>query len=60
MELQARKVTEGGTVLTFQEGFNIYHALVFTFSPANNEVEYEALIGGIHLAKKVGVERIRI
>lgn len=46
--------------MTFAESFKMYHALVFTFGQTNNEAEYEAIIGGIRLAKQVGAERVRI
>lgn len=50
----------GGVVLTSPKGFKLYHALVFTFNPTNNEAEYEALIGGIRLAKQLEAEKLKI
>ncbi|VFQ91505.1 unnamed protein product [Cuscuta campestris] len=41
----------GGIVFTTPEGFRIYHAIVFNFKLTNNEVEYEALAGGLRLAQ---------
>lgn len=56
-----RKGCKGGIVLTSLEGFKLYKALVFnTFNPTNNEVKYEALIGGIRLAKHLEVGRLKI
>ncbi|VFQ96735.1 unnamed protein product [Cuscuta campestris] len=40
-----------GIVFTTPEGFKIYHALVFNFKLTNNEAEYEALAGGLRLAR---------
>ncbi|VFR02827.1 unnamed protein product [Cuscuta campestris] len=50
----------GGVVFTTQEGFKVYHALIFNFKLTNNEAEYEALIGGLRLAKTLQITCLRI
>ncbi|VFQ96226.1 unnamed protein product [Cuscuta campestris] len=45
----------GGVVFTTPEGFKVYHALIFNFKLTNNEAEYEALIGGLRLAKTLQI-----
>ncbi|XP_031112204.1 uncharacterized protein LOC116016181 [Ipomoea triloba] len=55
----SKKGCGGGIVLTSPEGFKIYQALIFKFQPTNNEAEYEALIGGLRLAKQMKAERLR-
>ncbi|VFQ64159.1 unnamed protein product [Cuscuta campestris] len=49
-----------GVVFTTPEGFRIYHALIFNFRLTNNEAEYEALAGGLRLARKLGIKRMKI
>ncbi|VFQ69268.1 unnamed protein product [Cuscuta campestris] len=49
-----------GIVFTTPEGFKIYHALVFNFKLTNNEAEYEALAGGLRLARALGIKRMKI
>ncbi|VFQ69336.1 unnamed protein product [Cuscuta campestris] len=50
----------GGVVFTTPEGFKLYHALIFNFKLTNNEAEYEALIGGLRLAKTLQITCLRI
>ncbi|VFQ60122.1 unnamed protein product [Cuscuta campestris] len=50
----------GGVVFTTPEGFKVYYALIFNFKLTNNEAEYEALIGGLRLAKTVQITCLRI
>ncbi|VFQ59321.1 unnamed protein product [Cuscuta campestris] len=50
----------GGVVFTTPEGFKVYHALIFNFKLTNNEAEYEALIGGLRLAKTLQITCLRI
>ncbi|VFQ89994.1 unnamed protein product [Cuscuta campestris] len=50
----------GGVVFTIPEGFKVYHALIFNFKLTNNEAEYEALIGGLRLAKTLQITCLRI
>ena len=38
----------------------MYYALRFRFKASNNEVEYEALIAGLKLAKEMKVESLEI
>ncbi|VFQ99264.1 unnamed protein product [Cuscuta campestris] len=49
-----------GIVFTTPEGFKIYHALVFNFKLTNNEAKYEALAGGLRLARALGIKRMKI
>lgn len=42
------------------EGFKIYYALTFQFSPTNNEVEYEAFIVGLRHARSMGARHVKI
>ncbi|VFQ93589.1 unnamed protein product [Cuscuta campestris] len=49
-----------GVVFTTPEGFKIYHALIFNFKLTNNEAEYEALAGGLRLARTLGIKRMKI
>ncbi|XP_031127529.1 uncharacterized protein LOC116029621 [Ipomoea triloba] len=55
-----KKGCGGGIVLTSPEGFKIYQALISKFRPTNNEAEYEALLGGIRLAKQMKADRLRL
>ena len=41
-------------------GVIVEYALWFAFFPSNNEVEYEAIITGLRLAKKLGVVKLKI
>ncbi|VFQ71079.1 unnamed protein product [Cuscuta campestris] len=50
----------GGVVFTTPEGFKLYHALIFNFKLTNNEAEYEALIGGLRLAKTLQITCLKI
>ncbi|VFQ78808.1 unnamed protein product [Cuscuta campestris] len=49
-----------GVVFTTLEGFKVYHALIFSFKLTNNEAEYEAVIGGLRLAKTLQITCLRI
>ncbi|VFQ74687.1 unnamed protein product [Cuscuta campestris] len=49
-----------GIVFTTPEGFKVFHALVFNFKLTNNEGEYEALAGGLRLARALGIKRRKI
>ncbi|XP_031111906.1 uncharacterized protein LOC116015878 [Ipomoea triloba] len=50
----------GGIMLTTPEGFRLYYSLTYEFRASNNEAEYEAVIGGLRMAKALKVQRIRI
>ncbi|VFQ85695.1 unnamed protein product [Cuscuta campestris] len=50
----------GSVVFTTPRGFKVYHALIFNFKLTNNEAEYEALIGGLRLAKTLQITCLRI
>jgi len=45
-----------GVILEGPNGLLIEQALRFAFKVSNNQAEYEALIAGMLLAKKLGVE----
>ncbi|KAM2280196.1 hypothetical protein ACFX1S_040942 [Malus domestica] len=49
-----------GLVLTTPDKVAIEYVLRFKFKTSNNEVEYEALLAGLRLAKHLGVKRIDI
>ncbi|GJW12741.1 reverse transcriptase domain-containing protein [Tanacetum coccineum] len=47
-----------GVILTDPEGAEFKYALRFQFEATNNEAEYEALIAGLWIAKKIGVQNL--
>ena len=47
-----------GVVLTSPKGDQLKYALQIHFAASNNVAEYEALIHGLRLAKKLGIRRI--
>ncbi|GJZ78015.1 reverse transcriptase domain-containing protein [Tanacetum coccineum] len=47
-----------GLILINLEGMEFTYALRFKFDATNNEVEYEALITGLKIAEKMGVENL--
>ena len=49
-----------GVVLTNPDREKLRYALRFEFKASNNEAEYEALIVGLELANKLGVQNLRI
>ncbi|XP_034199529.1 uncharacterized protein LOC117614741 [Prunus dulcis] len=49
-----------GLVLTTPDGLKIEYALRFDFRTSNNEVEYEAFLAGLRLAKSMNAKQIRI
>ena len=49
-----------GLILVSPEGYRVHCALRFGFKTSNNEVEYEALIAGLKLAKYMQVESFEI
>ncbi|CAH9117581.1 unnamed protein product [Cuscuta europaea] len=50
----------GGVVLITPEGFKTHHALRYSFNLSNNEVEYEALLSGLRIARYFKVQKPRI
>ncbi|GKB65991.1 reverse transcriptase domain-containing protein [Tanacetum coccineum] len=48
-----------GLILTNPEGMEFTYALRFRFDATNNEVEYEALIAGLRIAKQMGVKNLQ-
>ena len=49
-----------GLILVSLEGHRMHCTLRFGFKASNNEVEYEALITGLNLAKEMKVESLEI
>ena len=49
-----------GLILVSPEGHRMRCALRFDFKASNNEAEYEALIAGLKLARKMKVESLEI
>ncbi|XP_019181909.1 PREDICTED: uncharacterized protein LOC109177020 [Ipomoea nil] len=54
-----KKGAGGGVVVTSPEGFKVYYALMYQFTPTNNEAEYEAFINGLQFAQDLGADYIR-
>ncbi|GJR88288.1 reverse transcriptase domain-containing protein [Tanacetum coccineum] len=48
-----------GLILTNPEGTEFTYAMRFRFEATNNEVEYEALIAGLRIAKQMGVKNLQ-
>ncbi|XP_019168360.1 PREDICTED: uncharacterized protein LOC109164061 [Ipomoea nil] len=57
--LSSRKGSGGGVAITSPEGFKVYYALIYQFSPTNNEAEYEAFVAGLQFAKDLGAEYVQ-
>ncbi|GJR78611.1 reverse transcriptase domain-containing protein [Tanacetum coccineum] len=51
---------EAGVILMNPEGIEFAYALRFQFKATNNEAEYEALIAGLWIAKKMGVQNLQV
>ncbi|GJZ45608.1 reverse transcriptase domain-containing protein [Tanacetum coccineum] len=51
---------EEGLILTDPEGVEFAYALRFQFEATNNEAEYEALIAGLRIAEKIGVQGLQL
>ncbi|GJW01865.1 reverse transcriptase domain-containing protein [Tanacetum coccineum] len=49
-----------GVILTNPEGIEFTYALRFQFKATNNEAEYEALIAGLRIAEKMGVQNLQV
>ncbi|GKF79081.1 reverse transcriptase domain-containing protein [Tanacetum coccineum] len=49
-----------GVILTDPEGVEFTYALRFQFEATNNEAEYEALIAGLQIAEKIGVQSLQV
>ncbi|GJR29264.1 reverse transcriptase domain-containing protein [Tanacetum coccineum] len=49
-----------GVILTDPEGAEFTYALRFQFEATNNEAEYEALIAGLRIAEKIGVQNLQV
>ncbi|GJW19727.1 reverse transcriptase domain-containing protein [Tanacetum coccineum] len=49
-----------GVILTDPEGVEFTYALRFQFEATNNEAKYEALIAGLRIAEKIGVQSLQV
>ncbi|GJV06172.1 reverse transcriptase domain-containing protein [Tanacetum coccineum] len=49
-----------GVILTDPKGVEFTYALRFQFEATNNEAEYEALIAGLLIAEKIGVQNLEV
>ncbi|GJV67269.1 reverse transcriptase domain-containing protein [Tanacetum coccineum] len=49
-----------GVILTDPEGVEFTYALRFQFEATNNEAEYEALIAGLRIAERIGVQSLQV
>ncbi|GJX16724.1 reverse transcriptase domain-containing protein [Tanacetum coccineum] len=49
-----------GVILTDPEGVEFTYALRFQFEATNNEAEYEALIAGLRITEKIGVQSLQV
>ncbi|GJW36402.1 reverse transcriptase domain-containing protein [Tanacetum coccineum] len=49
-----------GVILTDPEGVGFTYALRFQFKATNNEAEYEALIAGLRIAEKIGIQSLQV
>ncbi|GKB46205.1 reverse transcriptase domain-containing protein [Tanacetum coccineum] len=49
-----------GVILTDPEGVEFKYALRFQFEATNNEAEYEALIAGLQIAERIGVQSLQV
>nr|GEZ91380.1 reverse transcriptase domain-containing protein [Tanacetum cinerariifolium] len=50
---------EAGLIITNSEGMEFTYALRFRFNATNNEAKYEALIAGLRIAGKMGVQNLQ-
>jgi len=56
--LSNKKGSGAGIVLEGPKNFQVEMALRLEFKTSNNQVEYEALIAGLLLARHMGVENV--
>ena len=49
-----------GLILITPEGHWFHCAIIFNFTSPNNEVEYEALLAGLRLAKGMNIKSLEI
>lgn len=49
---------EKGLILTSLDGEEVTYTLRFDFHTSNNEAEYEVLLVGLRLARKMGIDKI--
>lgn len=47
-------------MLVNPDGTEFNYALYFEFNTTNNEAEYEALLAGLKLGKKIGVQNLQV
>nr|GEW83949.1 reverse transcriptase domain-containing protein [Tanacetum cinerariifolium] len=48
-----------GLIITNPKGMKFTYALRFKFNATNNEAEYEALIAGLWIAEKIGIQNLQ-
>ncbi|GJR31759.1 reverse transcriptase domain-containing protein [Tanacetum coccineum] len=51
--------SRAGLIFTNSKGMKFTYALRFRFNATNNEAEYEALIAGLRIAKKMGIKNLQ-
>lgn len=54
------KGSGAGFILTDPDKKEYTYALNFKFPTTNNEAEYEALLAGLRIARKIGVQNIKV
>lgn len=51
-------ISRAEVILTSLEGFKVQQAICFGFKATNSEVEYEAILAGLQLAKSLEVQKL--
>nr|GEV58322.1 reverse transcriptase domain-containing protein [Tanacetum cinerariifolium] len=51
--------SEAGLIIMNPEGMKFTYALMFRFNATNNKAEYEALIAGLRIPRKMGVQNLQ-
>ena len=52
--------SDAGLILTSPNDIDVEYALGFGFQTSNNEVEYEAIIAGLKLARSMEVDQLKV
>ena len=61
MDGSSNKTRSGaGVIIESDQGTQVELSLMFGFPASNNQVEYEALLAGLKLAKEVGARKLNI
>lgn len=53
-------VAGGGVILITPEKAKLKYAIKFGFKATNNETEYESMITGLRLARKLGAKEVKV